>query len=338
MSLLSRAGAIALAFSLLFATPVGAATLKQRARLAVHWLSHRQNPDGSFPGFSPIGSTADAIVSFVAAQRSPEDIEEALGYLEASESDVDTIGEIAKVVMAVVASGGDPRSFAGRDLVQEIVSSEQPDGRYGATTEVFNHALAILALRMTDEEPSQAAIDWLLDAQCADGGWQYDAPSGPTDDAHCDNGTDADFFFSETDATAYAVIALATFKAWNKSSPMNPFRFFKSRRDQIKDGWGYDARFPLTNTNSTALVIEAYRAHSRDLPDGARRALTRLQHKLCGSSEKAGAFASGYSQTDNGYSKGDPDDGGTIAAILGLVDRPYEAVAVTKPPAEPEPC
>ena len=337
MSLLSRAGAIALAFSMLFATPAGAATLKQRARLAVHWLSHRQNADGSFPGFSVIGSTSDAIVSFAAAKRSPEDISEAVDFLEANESDVDSIGEIAKVVSALTAAGRDPRNFAGRDLVQEIVSSQQPDGRYGATTEVFNHALAILALRMTDEAPSEAAIEWLLDAQCADGGWQFDEPSGPTDNAHCDNGTDADFFFSETDATAYAVIALATFESWSRKSPQNPFRFFKSRRDPIKNGWGYDARFPLTNTNSTALVIEAYRSHDRDLPDGARRALIKLQHRLCG--ENGGAFASGWQPKEQGgYRRGDPDDGGTIAGILGLVRRPYEAVEVTQPPPEPEEC
>ena len=337
MSLLSRVSALALAFSLLFAGPAGAATLKQRARLAVHWLSHRQNEDGSFPGFSAIGSTADAVVSFAAARRGPTDIDEAIGYLEANESEVDSIGEIAKVVMALVAAGRDPRDFAGRDLVAEIVSSEQPDGRYGATTEVFNHALAIIALRMTDQELSQAAIDWLLDAQCADGGWQYDEPAGPTDDAHCDNGTDADFFFSETDATAYAVIALATFKSWNRTSAQNPFRFFRSRRDPIKDGWGYDRRFPLTSTNSTALVIEAYRSHGRDLPDGARRALIKLQFRLCG--ENAGAFAAGWQQKEGGgYRKGDPDDGGTIAGILGLVSRPYAAVEVTREPPEPEAC
>ena len=337
MSLLSRAGAIALALSMAVAGSAGAGPTKnERARMAVHWLSHQQNDDGSFPGFSPIGSTADAVVSFVAAKRSPEDIVEAIDYLETNQADIDNIGEIAKVIMAVSASGGDPHNFAGRDLVQEIYDSQQPDGRFGASTEVLNHALAMIALAAAGEEPSGPERDWLVDAQCADGGWQFDEPSEEDDNKHCWDGTDGDFFRTETDATAYAVIALAGFEEWRRGEPQNPFVFFTKRRDTLKKGWGYDRHFPLTNANSTALVIEAYRSHGhyKSVPDGAVRALTNLQYRLCG--ERAGAFAYTYSQED--FRKQDPDVGATIGAILGLVDRPYDSVEVTQPPPEPKDC
>ena len=337
MSLLKRAGAFALAFSMLAVPPAAAATRAERARMAVHWLSHEQAPDGSFPGFSPIGSTADAVVSFVAAKRSPQDIAEAIDYLEANAEQVDGIGEIAKVVMALVASGNDPRSFAGRNLVQEILGSQQPDGRFGTTTEVHNHALALLALKVANEERPQAARDWLLAAQCEDGGWEFQDPSSEAVDEHCYDGTPTDYFGSETDTTAYALIALRGMKTWRRDSPKNPFRFLKTRRDPIKKGWGYDLQYPLTNSNSTALAIEAYRTYGKDIPAGAMRALTRLQYRLCGG--KAGAFAFTYDETETGgYRRQPPNVGATIGAILGLLPRPYEAIAVTKPPPEPEAC
>lgn len=337
MSLLSRVGAIALAFSLFLATPVGAATLKQRARLAVHWLSHRQNADGSFPGFSPIGSTADAIVSFSAARRGATDIDEAAAYLEANQAQVDSIGEIAKVVMALTASGNDPRAFEGRDLVQEILDSQQPDGRLGATTEVHNHTLAMIAIKVAGQQIPQAAADWLVAAQCEDGGWQFDEPAQESDDEHCYDGTQTDFFGSETDTTALAVIALTGFEEWTRTDERNPFRFFRVRRDRVKGGWGYDLAFPVTSSNSTALVIEAYRTYGKKRPDGALRALLKLQYRLCG--RRAGAFAFTYEPKEGGgYRKTGPDPGATIGGLLGLMPRPYAAIDVTKEPPEPEDC
>jgi hypothetical protein len=336
MSLLSRASAVALALTVVAAGPAGAATDVERARLAVHWLSHRLNENGSFPGFSPIGSTADAVVSMAATKRSPRDIIQAMDYLEENQGEIDTIGEIAKVVMAAELSYRDSRDFGGRDLVQEILDSRQPDGRFGATTEVLNHALAMIALRMVGEDLTDSEVDWLIAAQCEDGGWQFDQPSGPNDDAHCYDGTDTDYFGSETDATAYAVIALRGKKTWSSTDPMNPFGFFKTRRDPVKHGWGYDMQFPITSSTSTALVIEAYRTHEKKVPEGAVGALIKLQYKLCG--RRAGAFAFTYENVDGEWQRQAPDVGATIGSVLGLVRRPYDPSPITKPPPEPKSC
>ena len=337
MSLLVRVSASALVLSLLLPATAPAATRTDRARLAVHWLSHQQNDDGSFPGFSPIGSTADAIISFAAARTSPEDVDEAIAFLEANATEIDTIGEIAKVTTALNAAGHDPRNFAGRNLVNEILDSLQDDGRLGATTEVHNHALAIIALRAADEAVPENSFQWLLDAQCTDGGWEFQDPSNENVNKHCYDGSDQDFFGSETDTTALAVIALTGEKTWTNTAPRSPFRFFRVRRDPVKNGWGYDRSFPLTSSNSTALVIEAYRTYGKDVPDGAVKALIKLEYRLCG--ERAGAFAFTYDQEDGRYRKQPPDVGATIGSILGLIPpRPYDPVEITEPPPEPVEC
>ncbi len=299
-----------------------APSLKRRARVASSYLVSQQQSDGSFPGFSPLGSTADAVVSLVAAKRGPRAIRKAVGYLEANVAEADTIGEIAKVVMAAVAAGADPLAFGGRNLVQEIVDSEQQNGRYGATTEVFNHALAILALEAAPTaDPSDNAVTWLVQAQCGDGGWQFDEPPRAGEDEHCANAQDAgDFFQSDTNTTSYAVQAIAAHPP--ATPPANsPFKFFRQIRDPEKRGWGYTWTFRLTDTNSTALVIQAFKAAGKALPKGSIRALKKLQYRLCG--KRGGAFPYSYEPREGGgYKKTGPDAGATIGGILGLLKRP----------------
>src|SRR5215213_1279448 len=59
--------------------------------------------------------------------------------------------------------------------------------------------------------PSAQAVSWLANAQCDDGGWQFDKPYRPArDNQHCvdANADPEDPFRSEADATALAVQAL----------------------------------------------------------------------------------------------------------------------------------
>lgn len=316
-------------------TPSFARTPRQRARVATTYLESEQNDDGSFPGFSPLGSTADAVLSLVAARRGPEAIEAALDFLEAQVAEATTIGLKAKLALAAVAGGRDPRSFGGQDLVEQIASSEQADGRYGATTEVLNHALAMLALEAAAEEPSPAAVAWLVDAQCRDGGWEFQDPSSDADDRHCFSG-EGDFFTSETDTTGYAIQALQFVYAVQPNSPQpdqSPFRFLRNRRDPKKKGWGYDRAFPLTNANSTALAIQAFVAGDRRVPRGAVAALAALQRKLCSPGGR-GSFAYSWEKDEDGrYQRTPADVAATVAAILGLLRKPLPIAhhEVTKP-------
>jgi hypothetical protein len=308
------------------ASAAPAAKLKQRWVQAAGYVSSSQKPDGSFPGFSPIGSTADAVLSFAGIERGAREVGEALDFLEANSADVDSIGEIGKVAQALVAGGRDPRAFSGRDLVAEILDSEQPDGHYGAHTpddpfdgEVTDHVLAMLALEAApDVDPGTNSLTWLLSSQCEDGGWQHTGPQGPSENGHCFTGdAESDFFRSDTNTTSIAVQAVAAHPD-AAPYPYNPKGFFRKIRDDRKHGWGYDWANRLTDANSTALAIQAYVALGSHLPDGAMSALIKLQKPLCDSPDQ-GAFVVGYESTDEGVSKKkDADVGATIGAILGL--------------------
>ena len=311
---------------LLTAAPSSAgSSMQRRARVAARYIVSQQEPSGAIPTFSPIGGTADAVLALVSVGGGAPAIQDALDYLQAEQADIDTVGERAKVIMALIAFGESPRSFAGRDLVDEITDVQLPNGRYGEETAVFDHALATLALGAADEPVADAAR-WLARAQCDDGGWQRDRPAQPTENRHCFTGQMGDAFTkSDTNTTALAVQALEQ-TARREKLTGNPFGFFRRIRDPQKNGWGYSWGFRLTDTNSTALVHQAYFARGRDLPDGARRALIRLQHRLCG--DKGGAFSFAWEETENGYKRTGPDVGATVAAVPALMRRPLPLAPV----------
>lgn len=305
-------------------------TRVRRARVATRYLALEQVRDGSFAGFTPIGTTSDAVLAFVAAKRGPRQIDNAVRYLRENIADANNVGRIAKVVMALEAAGRDPRRFAGRNLVRELRSAQQPNGQYGADTpddpfdaELLNHALAMLALAAVAQQPPAPAADWLVAAQCRDGGWQYNDPSSDTDDENCNDGTEFDAT-SDTNTTSYAIQALSAAPG-TAAMTANPFRYLRRARDPIKRGWGFDATFNLTETNSTALVIQAFVAGGKSLPRGAMRALTKLQYRLCG--RRSGAFSRGWMPDGDGYKRDVPDVAGTIAAIPALLKKPLPIVA-----------
>lgn len=298
---------------------------RTRVKWATSYLADAQGSDGSFPGFSAVGSTADALLALSAANRGKRSVKDAVGFLRASEGAISGVGLTGKVVMAIVAVGVDPRSFEGRDLVAEIADTAQPSGRLGEGTPVFDHVLGLLALQAAGEKAPRLAYRWLLDAQCDDGGWQYDEPATADDDEHCVSKSDPDndFYASETNATALVVMALEERRG--PSPATDPFRFFRRIRDDIKGGWGYTWMFNLTDANSTSLVIQAYAAAGEALPAGAKKALRRLQYGPCGSG--AGAFAYSYSDEneDGRFTRKErtgPDAGATIGAVLGLLEKP----------------
>jgi hypothetical protein len=176
---------------------------------------------------------------------------------------------------------------------------------------VFDQALGVLAIESAGVKPSASVIGWLRDAQCPDGGWAYDAPYAPgTDDDHCDDGTDTDFFTSDSNTTSYVVQAMAA--ADRGAFDADPFAFFDTVRDGDHGGWAYSTGFIATDANSTALVIQAYASADEAVPSGGLDALRDLQYRRCGA----------WAYTWDGAAKGEPDVGATIGAVPGILRAP----------------
>ena len=274
--------------SLVVSAPIAHAERRDdadRVDQAIAYVSSQQRPNGSIPAFSPIGSTADAVLAFVAAGIGEDQLTDALGFLRrrVAHGKADSVGLQAKIVTAVVAAGGDPRSFGGEDLVQAIVDSLGAHGRFDKAA-VFDDALAVIALVAAGETVPDVAVQWLVDAQCADGGWQYNKPASANDDEHCHNTLrpTKDFFDSDTNTTSYVVQAIEA--AGGATFTADPFAFFDEIRDDQRHGWGYTWGFETTDANSTALAIQAYsgRGHAgsgrraRRAPQAAEPHVRRL--------------------------------------------------------------
>lgn len=304
-----RASSLFLAAAIVLgaATPSVALTIRERAERGIGYLKAQQRPNGSIPGFSEIGSTADAVMAIVSAGVGPRVLDRAVVFLRrAAKNDrVDSVGERGKVALAAVAAGEDPRRFGRHNLIREILLTRGVDGRLDGGT-VFDHALGVLALDAADAPLRASVTQWLLDGQCPDGGWAFDAAYDPmNDDVHCSSGV-SDFFPSDTNTTGYVVMALqaAGDTAWTN----DPVAFFDYARDGSA-GWGYQPGF-ATDANSTALVLQAYAAAGVAFPPGSRRALARLQMPRCG----AWAYSRDF---------GGANVGATIGAVPGLLSEPF---------------
>ncbi len=160
----STATLVALALAVL-APSAAAATADARATArAASWLA--ANSAGA-----PAGQQADAIVALRAAGRSERSLKTRLARLgRSAPAYARTAGGAAKVVMAAVAAGGDPRRLAGVDYVRRI-TSRYASGRYGAT--VFDQALSMLAIEAAGGSVPRSAARATL-AGRGTGGWSFD--------------------------------------------------------------------------------------------------------------------------------------------------------------------
>ena len=325
MHRLPRRIAVASLSLLLAASPARAAlTDAERMDRAVGSIASQQKNNGSIPAFSPIGSTADAVLAFVAAGTGRPSMRAALAYLtgQVELGNVTSVGLRAKVALAFSAAGRDPRDVGGRNLVLQL--RQAFDGP--PLPLVFDTALAVLAIEAAGGETPPAAIQRLIANQCPDGGWPFDRYRSVVEDGHCFTGdAGSDFFLSDTNSTALVVMAL---EAAGAGASVNPFGFLRDIRDPRRGGWGYTWSFTSTDANSTALVLQAYAAAGREPPRAAERALRSLQYVRCG------AFAFGYS----GGEPTAPDVGATIGAVPGIrgLAMPFTREVDGRAPATPD--
>jgi len=249
---------------LVWAAPVTAARYSQN-EAALIWLRGFQQADGGFTnGYadgSDLGATTEVMLAAAAAGQDCSTWLSSAGnspldYLAAQvkQGAVKDAAGLSRTVLAAVATGQDPRSFGGKNLVQALLAAQdKTTNRFGDS--LYAHAYAMLALHNAGEPVPQSAIDLLKTQIADDGAWSLFG--GPTPG------------LADTNTTALAMQAL--FAVGEPNTAHSALAYLQ--RMQNTDGgfpyqkpseWGTD-----TDANSTAVVVQALRALGEPLSNWA---------------------------------------------------------------------
>jgi hypothetical protein len=239
------------------------------------------------------GNTIDAILALDGIGAGADEADAAFAYLEANiggyiGTDFASLyaGPTAKLLLAVVAHGGDPTAFGGLDLVAKLKSTEgavEP-GRFSDLpldcgfpqcdfSNTIGQSLAIVALVRAGEPISTASVDFLLAQQCTDGGFRINM--------------DAQGCTSDADATSFAVQALLA--AGSAAAAGDALDHLAAV--QLHSG-GLVSDDGVANANTTAVAAQAFAAGGRDadLAD-ARGFLVSLQYTCSSPAALRGGIA-----------------------------------------------
>ncbi len=302
------------------------------AGAAAAWVAAQVTEDGSVEvGFSgPVGNATQAALALAAAGAAADAFERAVAHVDANAEgyvvgeDGDAPGAIGYVLLLADAAGADHAAFAGGDLVERLEATRRTEGDdaglYGAADPsfdgTFRQSLAILGLVASDVEPDGAAIEWLLDQQCDDGGFAAYRPPDSRDEP-CDPETSP----PDTNSTALAVQALT---AAGVDAAHDAVAWLAEAQND-DGGFGYDLEFAETDANSTGLVLQALAAVGEDPTDDRWRrdgtpvdALLSLQVGCDAPTDQQGAFA--FQPAEDGGLEANP---ATFQAVWGLTGTPF---------------
>lgn len=232
--------------------------------LAVEWLAEQQLDDGGFStGFSDgsdLGASAAAAIAFASAGQDPASVStqdvSLMDYLMTAVSETDlrtSPGLAAKVALAVIASGNNPRQFGGKDLITYITDGFNSDtGLFGFGP--FDSALAVLALSAAGQELPAGAVDGLLTARIEDGSYAFTGDTTP----------------GSGDSNTTAMIVQALVAAGADPATIQPSIDYFIAVQNEDGGWTYQKPSDFgeaTDTNSTAQVIQALLAAGESLQE-----------------------------------------------------------------------
>ena len=227
------------------------------ASSAFRWLQRAQNSDGGF-GFAP-GRASDpattgwAALAIAASGRNPTAVKSGAGasaidYLRRRAGEIETTGDIERTMLALAASGLDPRRFGGVRLSKRLRARVGADGSLGGQVNLT--AFYLLATVAAGVEPSPRSILWIKRAQSGSGGWGYGLGVNP-----------------DADSTGAAVQAL---RAVGTGSGATDRGVSWLRRTQGRQGgWGLPGSG--ANSQSTAWAIQGLVA-AGNAPGRVRRA------------------------------------------------------------------
>jgi squalene cyclase len=176
-----------------------------------------------------------------------------LTYLAANAGNEAIGGDVAKLILAAIAVGENPRSFGGVDSVKKLEGMLGDDGKIGVDTDTLvGHSLAILALKSAQRPIPAASLEYITAAQQENGAWAWDA----TDETAAD-----------TNTTAFVVQALmAAGEQAGSTAVTEALAYYRGIQNE-DGGWPYQnpsAYGTDTDANSTAVTIQALIAAGQD--------------------------------------------------------------------------
>jgi len=226
------------------------------------FLTGAQNADGGFgAGRGQASSelyTAWAAMGLAAAGRNPADVRRGghslLDSLRGEASTLQGLGDAERTILAVRACGASAYSFAGRNLVSEVLRSRDSDDSF--YHQVNLTAFAIFALRAVGHSPGFAAIreaaGWIERQQNGDGGFGFGARGSSSD----------------VDDTAAALQALVDADARN-SGLLAAAAGYLTRAQNLDGGYPQEPGGE-SNAQSTAWAVQGLIAAHRN-PGSVRR-------------------------------------------------------------------
>jgi len=305
--------AIVVAVTLLAILPAAASP-----DITVQWLKSQQHADGGFGAKgSTITETAEVIYALAAARQDVAGLKangkSPLDYLAANLAEAKTVGVLAKVSMAVSASGQDAASFGGKNLVGAIESSLNSEGAYtlGPEDNLISQTYAMLALAGAGRTVPTSAVNWLRSKQQVGGGWAWNAS---------DKAEDAD-----SNSTALALEALIAAGVPKTDEAIVKGVEYLRKLQNDDGGFPYAKPSPYgtdTDADSTAFCIQALIATGQDLAAWKTSSGKNPLDALASLQRNDGAFAWQASVMDANLLA----SAQAVPALLGV---PYP-IAVTK--------
>jgi energy-coupling factor transport system substrate-specific component len=226
------------------------------------FLSGAQNADGGYGAARGQSSselyTAWAAMGLAAAGRNPAAVRRGghslLDSLRGEVSTLDGLGDAERTILAARACGVSAYSFAGRNLVSEVLRARAGDNSFD--DQVNLTAFAVFALRAVGHSASFGAIreaaGWIERQQNGDGGFGFGAHGSPSD----------------VDDTAAALQALVDAQARNTGALAAAAAFIT--RAQNRDGGFPQQPGGESNAQSTAWAVQGLIAAHRN-PGSVRR-------------------------------------------------------------------
>lgn len=245
--------------------------------LALDYLRSQQDLDG---GIGSDATTAWAAIAFARAGIDPGAVSAGGASLEAAVI-ADTrptlsVLSTARQVLALVASGADPRTAAGFDAVQGLLDSW--DGQQVGFRDALNDDIFVLqALHAagvaTDHPVVQGLRTFILQNQQPSGAWSYGVISPPPLDLVLFH-----VLFADVDMTGQALVALtATGSAATDAAILRGVLFVKTNQGALDGGCSWnplshafgalEGQVLSSNSDSTAWALMGLRAAGQD-PEG----------------------------------------------------------------------